>query len=269
VAANRPARARLLALDALVAAGHRPDGWRRAARAYLFLRRLENRLQMLRDAQTHACRRTQRPPRWRGLGFADWDALLHALDAQRARVSRIRRAAGAAPAAAAPDALANGWRARAGRRRQALLAGAGFARCRRRPRCAVSPRVRRARAVRCGACAAGSGAAGAADAVAHSPQPDAALGPCSACCRRSCAAPAIWRCWTNSPRAGAAGRRAGAQRAAGRAPGRAPAAAGRTAGHPRGGPMPDRERLHAAIAAVGQGEDVEPRCARSTKRAWR
>jgi hypothetical protein len=43
---------------------------RRAARAYLFLRRLENRLQMLRDAQTHACRRTRDRLRWRGLGYA-------------------------------------------------------------------------------------------------------------------------------------------------------------------------------------------------------
>ena len=59
------------------------------ATAYLFLRWLENRLQMLRDAQTHVL-----PPDpldrlriARGLGYADADALDHALAPVRAGVS--------------------------------------------------------------------------------------------------------------------------------------------------------------------------------------
>jgi [glutamine synthetase] adenylyltransferase / [glutamine synthetase]-adenylyl-L-tyrosine phosphorylase len=57
--------------------------------AYVFLRRLENRLQMLADAQTH---RLPADPLGRerialAMGSSDWAALVRGLDAQRARVS--------------------------------------------------------------------------------------------------------------------------------------------------------------------------------------
>lgn len=84
------------------------------AQAYRFLRRLENRLQMLRDAQTHALPQND-ADRGRiaaALDHADWDALRVALDEQRALVTgefeallapRRRRSA--------PDALTSYWRA--------------------------------------------------------------------------------------------------------------------------------------------------------------
>ena len=58
------------------------------AAAYVFLRRLENRLQMLDDAQVHTL---PAEPRARAriahaMGLADWPALCAALEAQRARV---------------------------------------------------------------------------------------------------------------------------------------------------------------------------------------
>ncbi len=58
--------------------------------AYRFLRRLENRLQMLRDEQVH-CLPEDPLVRQRiafGLGFADWDALAAELDRHRAIVQR-------------------------------------------------------------------------------------------------------------------------------------------------------------------------------------
>ncbi|MGJ7904343.1 bifunctional [glutamate--ammonia ligase]-adenylyl-L-tyrosine phosphorylase/[glutamate--ammonia-ligase] adenylyltransferase, partial [Lysobacter sp. 1R34A] len=84
------------------------------AEAYRFLRRLENRLQMLRDAQTHALPAAD-GDRLRiavGLGHADWDGLSSELERRRERVTgefeallapRRRRAA--------PDALTAYWRA--------------------------------------------------------------------------------------------------------------------------------------------------------------
>ena len=86
----------LPALQALVAGGHvdarAGDG---LAQAYRFLRRLENRLQMLGDRQTHAL--PQEPvARARiadGLGYAGWPALRAELDAQRVlegTASRVR-----------------------------------------------------------------------------------------------------------------------------------------------------------------------------------
>ncbi|HET6603360.1 MAG TPA: bifunctional [glutamate--ammonia ligase]-adenylyl-L-tyrosine phosphorylase/[glutamate--ammonia-ligase] adenylyltransferase [Xanthomonadaceae bacterium] len=71
-------RALLVALDALVAAGHLSDGSAQRLRgAYRFLRRLENRLQMLREEQTHE---PPQDPRLRerialGLGYGSWSAL--------------------------------------------------------------------------------------------------------------------------------------------------------------------------------------------------
>ncbi|PPT58939.1 bifunctional [glutamate--ammonia ligase]-adenylyl-L-tyrosine phosphorylase/[glutamate--ammonia-ligase] adenylyltransferase [Xanthomonas arboricola] len=105
----------LPALQALVEAGQiDADNGHALTEAYRFLRRLENRLQMLRDAQTHALPQgpLDRERIALGLGYADWPALLQALAPQRARVAaefaellapRVR--------ATAPDALADYWRA--------------------------------------------------------------------------------------------------------------------------------------------------------------
>ena len=103
------------ALRALRDAGHlAADTCDALLAAYRFLRRLENRLQMLRDAQT------QRLPGdahdrmriARGLGFADWTALSIALETHRARVAG-EFAALLAPRGevARPDALVAYWRA--------------------------------------------------------------------------------------------------------------------------------------------------------------
>ncbi|OAX88818.1 glutamine-synthetase adenylyltransferase [Xanthomonas nasturtii] len=105
----------LPALQALVAAGQiDQENGQALTTAYRFLRRLENRLQMLRDAQTHALPQTalDRERIALGLGYADWPALLEALTPQRTRVAtefaellapRVR--------ATAPDTLAEYWRA--------------------------------------------------------------------------------------------------------------------------------------------------------------
>jgi glutamate-ammonia-ligase adenylyltransferase len=103
------------ALRALRDAGHlTADTCDALLAAYRFLRVLENRLQMLRDAQT------QRLPEdvqdrvriARGLGHADWAALATELDAHRARVAG-EFAALLAPRGevARPDALVAYWRA--------------------------------------------------------------------------------------------------------------------------------------------------------------
>ncbi|MDN8646591.1 bifunctional [glutamate--ammonia ligase]-adenylyl-L-tyrosine phosphorylase/[glutamate--ammonia-ligase] adenylyltransferase [Stenotrophomonas indicatrix] len=120
----------LVALDALVAAGQiaRDDG-AALREAYLFLRRLENRLQMLRDAQTHVLP-SDALDRERiavGLGYADWDALREALRVQQQRVS-TEFGALLAPrkGQAAPDALANYWRSLPEGSNAPLLAEAGF-----------------------------------------------------------------------------------------------------------------------------------------------
>ena len=80
----------LPALDALVASAQiAPEVGGALEQAYLFLRRLENRLQMLRDAQTHRLPEgeEERTRLATSLEFADWNALLAALDAQRERVA--------------------------------------------------------------------------------------------------------------------------------------------------------------------------------------
>jgi glutamate-ammonia-ligase adenylyltransferase len=80
----------LPALRALVAAGHVDAASGEAlAGAYRLLRKVENRLQMLGDAQTHAL---PQDPLLRariaaGLGYQDWPSLVAELDAQRARVA--------------------------------------------------------------------------------------------------------------------------------------------------------------------------------------
>ena len=98
--------------------------------AYRFLRRVENRLQMLRDAQTH-CLPNDPLDRSRiavGLGYADWDALLVALNEQRERVG-VEFSALLAPrqGQAAPDVLSSYWRVLPGGGSAEVLAEAGFA----------------------------------------------------------------------------------------------------------------------------------------------
>ncbi|WP_341809453.1 bifunctional [glutamate--ammonia ligase]-adenylyl-L-tyrosine phosphorylase/[glutamate--ammonia-ligase] adenylyltransferase [Xanthomonas oryzae pv. oryzicola] len=105
----------LPALRALVTAGQiDQENGQALTTAYRFLRRLENRLQMLRDAQTHALPQAplDRERIALGLGYAEWATLLDALAPQRARVAaefaellapRVR--------ATAPDTLADYWRA--------------------------------------------------------------------------------------------------------------------------------------------------------------
>ncbi|MGH8211756.1 MAG: bifunctional [glutamate--ammonia ligase]-adenylyl-L-tyrosine phosphorylase/[glutamate--ammonia-ligase] adenylyltransferase [Rhodanobacteraceae bacterium] len=80
----------LPALDACARRGYLPAGRVRALReAYLFLRRLENRVQMFADQQTHALPEDPlaRARLTAALDFVDWDALQAALDAHRANVS--------------------------------------------------------------------------------------------------------------------------------------------------------------------------------------
>ncbi|UNP30429.1 bifunctional [glutamate--ammonia ligase]-adenylyl-L-tyrosine phosphorylase/[glutamate--ammonia-ligase] adenylyltransferase [Lysobacter gummosus] len=96
---------------------------------YRYLRRLENRLQMLRDAQTHALPGVDadRARIASGLAYADWAALLTELERRRERITaefeallapRRRRAA--------PDALTAYWRALPEAGEADTLADAGF-----------------------------------------------------------------------------------------------------------------------------------------------
>ena len=120
----------LPALRALVEAGQMDvaDGDALVA-AYRFLRRLENRLQMLRDAQTHRlpAEAQDRERIAAGLGYVDWDALLQALEQQRQRVA-TEFGALLAPrrGQAAPDALSNYWRVLPDGGEATVLAEAGF-----------------------------------------------------------------------------------------------------------------------------------------------
>ncbi|WP_333629144.1 bifunctional [glutamate--ammonia ligase]-adenylyl-L-tyrosine phosphorylase/[glutamate--ammonia-ligase] adenylyltransferase, partial [Stenotrophomonas cyclobalanopsidis] len=120
----------LVALQALVNAGQiAPDDGAALREAYLFLRRLENRLQMLRDAQTHVLPSDplDRQRIALGLGYTDWDELRAALSVQQQRVS-TEFAALLAPrkGQAAPDALASYWRSLPEGSNAELLAEAGF-----------------------------------------------------------------------------------------------------------------------------------------------
>ncbi len=104
----------LPALQALVALGQvdLADG-AALAEAYRFLRRVENRLQMLRDAQTHALPHDPRDRERiaRGLGHADWDALRQALQQVRERVSaEFAHLLAPRRRQQAPDATAHYWR---------------------------------------------------------------------------------------------------------------------------------------------------------------
>ncbi|TQM17214.1 glutamate-ammonia-ligase adenylyltransferase [Pseudoxanthomonas sp. 3HH-4] len=129
-AALRERRLRM-ALPALVATRQMSEEEGDAlAQAYRFLRRLENRLQMLRDAQTHALPEDaiDRHRIARGLDYPDWDALRAALDLQRARVSaEFAELLAPRQRDAAPDALALYWRALPDGGDVEVLAASGFA----------------------------------------------------------------------------------------------------------------------------------------------
>ncbi|TWI06105.1 glutamate-ammonia-ligase adenylyltransferase [Luteimonas cucumeris] len=120
----------LPALQALVAARQvAPDVGDALAAAYRFLRRLENRLQMLRDAQTHALPEDaiDRQRIATSGGFGDWPLLREQLDVHRARVTAEFEALLATRRRSAePSALATYWRALPEAGEVAVLAGAGF-----------------------------------------------------------------------------------------------------------------------------------------------
>ncbi|MUV12789.1 bifunctional [glutamate--ammonia ligase]-adenylyl-L-tyrosine phosphorylase/[glutamate--ammonia-ligase] adenylyltransferase [Noviluteimonas gilva] len=120
----------LPALDALVHAGQiTPEMGVALADAYRFLRRLENRLQMLRDAQTHALPSNEldRHRIARGLGYDDWAALRAALDAHRDRVAtEFEELLAPRGRAVAPSDLATYWRALPDAGEMQALADAGF-----------------------------------------------------------------------------------------------------------------------------------------------
>ncbi len=121
----------LPALQALVEAGQiAPDHGAALADSYRFLRRLENRVQMLRDAQTHALPDADED-RLRlalALGYEGWEGLRQDLARCRAQVSAefeallVPRRGGAAP-----DALESYWRTLPQGGEATVLAAAGFA----------------------------------------------------------------------------------------------------------------------------------------------
>ncbi|HEY9111795.1 MAG TPA: bifunctional [glutamate--ammonia ligase]-adenylyl-L-tyrosine phosphorylase/[glutamate--ammonia-ligase] adenylyltransferase, partial [Rhodanobacteraceae bacterium] len=90
--ASLRARGLLPALEACAARGYVSQKRARELRvAYLFLRQLENRVQMFADRQTHALPSgpVTRERIARGLGHADWPALSAVLNRQRAKVTAI------------------------------------------------------------------------------------------------------------------------------------------------------------------------------------
>lgn len=120
----------LPALQALIDSHHvTQDVGTAMAQAYRFLRRLENRLQMLRDAQTHALPDglDDRHRIAEGLDFTGWDDLRSHLDAHRAAVSEEFSAL-LAPrrSQTAPGALAQFWSALPDAGDPAALTSAGF-----------------------------------------------------------------------------------------------------------------------------------------------
>ncbi|KAF1721534.1 bifunctional [glutamate--ammonia ligase]-adenylyl-L-tyrosine phosphorylase/[glutamate--ammonia-ligase] adenylyltransferase [Pseudoxanthomonas wuyuanensis] len=121
----------LPALQALVQAGQvTPADGQALAAAYRFLRRIENRLQMLRDAQTHMLPEDagDRARIARALGYAGWPALEDSLQAQRARVSReFAELLAPRKRRIAADALSQYWRGLPEGSQAETLAAAGFA----------------------------------------------------------------------------------------------------------------------------------------------
>ncbi|VXC01043.1 Glutamine synthetase adenylyl-L-tyrosine phosphorylase / Glutamine synthetase adenylyl transferase [Luteimonas sp. 9C] len=102
-------------------------------RAYRFLRQLENRLQMLRDAQTHVLPgdAVDRLRIARGLGYAAWEALVDALRTVRASVAQEFDALFAVRSQQrspqSDDDLAGYWRALPDGGERGVLEAAGFA----------------------------------------------------------------------------------------------------------------------------------------------
>jgi glutamate-ammonia-ligase adenylyltransferase len=120
----------LPALDALVAAGQvAPQVGVALAEAYRFLRTVENRLQMLRDAQVHRLPQgeEERARLATGMGFADWSGLLSALDARRERVAaEFNALLGQRRRDADAGELAAYWRALPAAGDARVLSDAGF-----------------------------------------------------------------------------------------------------------------------------------------------
>ena len=123
-------RSLLPALRALVEAGQIAPGHGQVlADAYRFLRRLENRVQMLADAQTHAVPEAaqERLRLALGLGYAGWQPLQDELARWREQVSAEFDALLVPQRGqAAPDALESYWRALPQGGDAAVLAAAGF-----------------------------------------------------------------------------------------------------------------------------------------------
>ena len=121
----------LPALDALMRARQiSPEDGDALIHAYRFLRKLENRLQMLRDAQTHALPENalDRARIALGLGYPDWSALEAALALQRARVAtEFSELLAPRQRDATPGALSGYWRALPNAGNAEALAAAGFA----------------------------------------------------------------------------------------------------------------------------------------------
>lgn len=107
-----------------------PDAAEALVAAYRFLRRLENRLQMLRDAQTHVLPEDaiDRARIAQALGCADWAALRTALEVHRARVAEEFDALLAARAGHAPASgdLSGYWRGLPDGGHAQALADAGY-----------------------------------------------------------------------------------------------------------------------------------------------
>jgi glutamate-ammonia-ligase adenylyltransferase len=119
----------LPALDALVATGQvAPQVGAALKEAYRFLRKLENRLQLFRDAQTHRLPEggEERARLAASLGFAGWNALLAALDAQRERVAAEFNALLGQRRKSVDGELAAYWRALPEAGDAQALADAGF-----------------------------------------------------------------------------------------------------------------------------------------------
>ncbi|PJK15469.1 bifunctional [glutamate--ammonia ligase]-adenylyl-L-tyrosine phosphorylase/[glutamate--ammonia-ligase] adenylyltransferase [Lysobacteraceae bacterium NML07-0707] len=123
-------RGLLPSLAALMHAGQiRRDTGQRLRQHYLELRRVENRLQMLRDAQTHELPQ-QADEQTRlavGLGFENWPEFLAALNTLRVMVSAEFDALLAEKKKQPqPDALKNYWQCLPEAGDKAALAAAGF-----------------------------------------------------------------------------------------------------------------------------------------------
>jgi glutamate-ammonia-ligase adenylyltransferase len=127
-------RSLLPTLAALATAGHLPQAQADAlVAAYLFLRRLENRVQMFADAQAHSlpADALARERIALGLGYADVAAMEAALAVQRDIVqdafADLLQARRRPAASAAPSELAAYWSALPDGGDPAVLAAAGFA----------------------------------------------------------------------------------------------------------------------------------------------